>query len=309
MAHETKMIAMDMQGNPVADGASKIGQGPAREIIADFASTDAVVQHLVQHARTYWLDASDEDKAEEGRSFAPMILAICQNGDVVPVVVGGGFDDEEKDAFVSAMREQFQKWGVVRYGFMSEAWVATYDKGEDASLRPAERMNRVEVMTICAADKDGNTSFTALEMVRDATARVVDLPVYQPLAGNKSAGSQFGGRFTTLLQEVPDEDDNEQNNAAVLARLQMILNIPDAMEEILGDDFEALQAEGRAIWGRINEAVEKIGRASNTIEAQVASMAANARMMDAQGFTQKLAQAFIKRQADDKGEGHGETRH
>jgi hypothetical protein len=266
-----------MEMHSVGEGdSSQIGKGPAKPVDPSHASTKALVRHLRRYAKDWWLKAPDDERNDKSRSFAPMIIAVCANGDLVPVVAAMAFDEDEKEHFALHMRKMFQEWNVVRYAFMSEAWVATYegpdprvDGGLPEHLKPANRHDRKEVITICAASKNEESDFYALEMIRDwNTGLVVDLvPLDTGMRGvPKGRGLKMSGRFMELLEPPPYVGNPalDPENVSQFAMLSVILEAPEFMRdryEKFGQDFEQVKATGLEIKQRLQTAVDNLENA------------------------------------------------
>jgi hypothetical protein len=257
---------------------SNIGQGPSKPVHPSHASTKALMHHLLDYVRDWWLKPSEEEKNDKTRSFSPMLIAVCANGDIVPIVAVMAFDEDQKEEFALNMRKKFQVWNVQRYAFISEAWVATYN-GKDTRIprkggipehmRPVNRHDRKEVMSLAVVGKDEETEFYALELVRDwDTGLVTGLtPFDAGITGvKKGKGLQMSGRFMDLLKPPPYEGNPAMNpeNMQQISMLSIILDMPEFMRERyekFGQDFDGLQAKGRDIKARMEAAYKKLAKA------------------------------------------------
>ena len=132
--------------------------------------------------------------------FRPVLMVLCENGDLFPVMVEGFGEDEHKDLFCAQMRVAFKLWRVKSYVFAMEAWLS-YEAAKhvnpdgtiDTTKSASQQSDRKEVVFTIAIDKDGNKAKSCLEIIRDyqGGAHVIPFPM-----GNDM---DFAGRFTELL--------------------------------------------------------------------------------------------------------------
>jgi hypothetical protein len=127
----------------------------------------------------------------------PLCHAETANGDVH--VIGLPWEGPDgKSLMLDTLRDQFEKTGIVRYGIMSEAWLAMYHPGSAPypEVPPSKREDRVEVISIGAADQDGNRLHVAHRIERDTSGH--------PSVGEVFAipGCTTAGRMITLLEGV-----------------------------------------------------------------------------------------------------------
>lgn len=276
---------------------STIGQGPAHDMPDQFKSVTGLANSLSDYVRSFWLEAEDAVRNDSDRSFMPMLLAVCANGDVAPIGVGISMDENTKDMFVSKMREMFKTWGVVRYGFVSECWVATYQGTPDqpGRIMPSEHPDREEIMSIVVADLEGTVEARVLKMVRDEKGIVSDLILDEEKSKMSGGnGTSFGGRFASLLKEGEHTTDAHSTSAVeMLAFVERVLTVPEAMRNVFGDEFDSLQADGLKILTRIRATVAEFQAAEGPAET-IAQMKLNALMAEVQGFMMRIKAIWQK---------------
>lgn len=282
MAFEPKLTMLEGPG-PM----DQIGKGPPTEPAPPFASLDGLLDYHTTMLRGYWLD----EEREPDDQYAPMIVCVCGNGDVVPIVASGAFGNEgDKDSFAKFMRERMKEWGVVRYVFMSEAWVARMNDQSDVTLMPSERPDREEVMILVAADQEQAKSRTLI-MQRDwSTGLVTDL-ISDPIA----EGADLGGRFATLLKEeprrgmrpLPDEDFEMFRGA---------LSMNDAKPDRF-DDYEGDKEKCAAIWESI-ETSQKLAATEGPLQ-RFGQERLYVAVSQAQAMIRKWVEGWAKRDGPD----------
>lgn len=292
--------------------ASSIGQGPAQPIPATHASNTALLEHTKRYVEQFWFEAGEDERNDKNRTFSPMVIAVCANGDIVPIMAAMAFDEDEKEEFALTMRKLFQVWNVQRYAFISEAWVAVYE-GKDPrdkdgslpeSLRPVNREDRKEVMTINIAGKNEENEFDALEMVRDwNTGLVTGLISFETSFGDKS-GIKMTGRFMKLLEPPPFEGNPAHNpeNQTQIEMLSVILEAPEFMRERyekFGQDFEGVRAKGTAIKKRLKIAYDDLSKAPEP-EWEGLCAALNVVLDEARVYAQQMLSDIDERRAGER---------
>lgn len=126
-----------------------------------------IADQLIAHAINCYAKGDD--------MIAPIIHAETLDGETfVGASVWGS--DEEKDKTLRTIRQIFKARNIERYVLMSEAWMAWYNPGEIVGSnwperRPREREDRVEVINIVGADRDGNTLHRSYAIERDDNGR------------------------------------------------------------------------------------------------------------------------------------------
>lgn len=172
---------------------SEIGQGPGQETPKPFRTLDGLLDYHEDMLRGWW----NEPERTKDDVFDPMLIGVCANGDLVPVVASAAFrDDDSKDQFTAYMRERMREWNVVRYIMISEAW-AMRTNGELPNVPPSQSPDRYEIIMMLAADATDAKGRT-LQMIRDwQTGKVVHLIREHGDDGDHS------GRFANLLKPEP----------------------------------------------------------------------------------------------------------
>lgn len=174
---------------------SEIGRGPQVEMDPIFGSVDTMCGFMTTQHHEYF--ARPDTQADD--QYRPMLFAVCENGQVVPILTDFS-SDQEKDFFCAQMAVAFKLWRVVRYSFAMEAWFATDITEENKHLAPSQREDRKEMIFTSVIDKDGSSAFSALEMIRDwQTGKVTELRDMT----DQFKGTEFGGRFANLLGNKP----------------------------------------------------------------------------------------------------------
>jgi len=106
-------------------------------------------------------------------------------------------DERDKSFYIRAIRMSLKecKPSVVNYAFLSEAWLANYDrKPGPKDLTPSQRETRRECVVVSAGDHHG-AKMKVWEIIRDHQARVTDL------VEEKAEADHFEGRLHNLLAE------------------------------------------------------------------------------------------------------------
>lgn len=172
---------------------SDIGRGPAKPIPPEIETVEGFLDMIVaKHAEFYQENPNTE--------FRPMIIALCENGDMVPIMIGGDGSEEAKEAFCLQMGVAFKLWRVKSYVFSNEAWLSfaaasqinpdgTIDEDKSASKQP----DRKEVLFTSAVAKDGTSAHNCMEIIRDYKGGAHLVPYELP------EGVTLGGRFANLF--------------------------------------------------------------------------------------------------------------
>lgn len=170
-----------------------IGRGPAKPIPPEIATVEGFLKKITDHHASWYQDNPD-------RQFRPLLMVLCENGDMVPILVEGFSEEEEKQAFCEQMREAFKAWGVKSYVFAMEAWLSfasaamlNPDGTIDRTKSPSEQPDRKEVIFTVAVDRNGKKAQNCLEIIRDFQGK----PHVVPFKGLDD--TDFAGRFTELL--------------------------------------------------------------------------------------------------------------
>jgi hypothetical protein len=278
----------------IAD-VTKIGKGPKKPLGKDYRSVKNLAAHMVQYLRDWWADPEQDGSSE----FRPMVIAVCKNGDIVPIVVDASFDEDNKDAFVEQCRTMFKVWGVERYVFTSEAWLAE-SRQEDTSRgvpkedMPSQREDRLEV-TIVTAIERGKSVFTCLEMIRDwDTGKVNELREMKEIFGAPVSQLEglSKGRFSTMLEEpvAPEVPDNLQYTLDVL---RVVLDVPEAMRSDI-KDFDRWKKHGASLSARLEAAVAQIRVSVDQVAFQASLGKLRTIFEEVEIFRHDISKAFEK---------------
>ena len=298
MTTERGEMRMESIGGNVSE--DEIGKGPKKDLPIEFETVNGMLDHMVNYIRDYWLGPNARDPKDKDKSFTPMITAVCANGDILPIVIGSSFDEDSKDDLVEMCQKNFQKWGVVRYVFASEAWIASYT-GDDAQKAmkdpnrpmPSQMENRIEAMTIQAIDKDGSQASAALEMVRDwQTGLVTDLKEHMmdravPPDMRKPGALKLAGRFASLLDGYtkPKNPLDNPNNAMMVTMFKTVLNPPEEMLrakfEERGLDYRPTYEAGKALLAKLEIGWDLMEKADTRSQQRVVAEGLNELMLQA----------------------------
>lgn len=171
-----------------------IGQGPAKPIPTEIATVEGFLKKIADHHAMWYQNNPDGE-------FRPLLMVLCENGDLIPILVAGFGEDEEKTVFCEQMRETFKKWRVKSYVFAMEAWMSSMSVSDlnedgtiDSSKSPSKQPDRKEVVFTIAVDKDGNKAQNCLEIIRDYQGKPHLIPL------DALSGVDFAGRFAELLR-------------------------------------------------------------------------------------------------------------
>lgn len=174
---------------------TQIGRGPKVEMDPIFGSVQTMCDYMTAQHKEYFAHAD----AEADDQYRPMLFAVCENGEIVPILTDFQ-SDEQKDFFCAQMAVAFKLWRVVRYAFAMEAWFTDNVTEENKHIAPSQRDDRKEMIFTSVIDKDGSTAFSSLEMIRDwTTGKVTELRD----TTDRFKGTDFGGRFANLLGNKP----------------------------------------------------------------------------------------------------------
>lgn len=313
MEDQFDIDAVDQDGQRV--NFDRIGKGEGHVCPEEARTTEGLLTHLERWATDFWMKPSDEDRDDPSRGFIPTIVAVCGNGEIQHVVLNVPFDEENKDRIVRAMRHQFKQWGVVRYGFVSEAWAATYKvfpqgTDEDERVQPSEHPERREIMNIVVADREGAVFVSALDIKRDYNGIVRNIVKNTDMQSNPGS---FGGRFASLLKEGPEsaEDGDVSGMSSpmeFLKNLSNVLIIPDEMESVLNEQFSTLRADGETLFRQIAETVKEVMMTNDPAEGAEARMRLMAHLGDVKRFVHRVGERWKQhnegRDPDDTGVRH-----
>lgn len=172
---------------------SDIGRGPAKPIPAELETVNGFIDMMTaKHAEFYHENPDAE--------FQPLLMVLCENGDLIPVMVDGFGNDDQKDLFCAQMRVAFKLWRVKSYVFAMEAWLSyaaakavNPDGTIDSDKSASKQSDRKEVVFTIAIDKDGNKAKSCLEIIRDYKGGAHVVPFDLP------PEADFAGRFAELL--------------------------------------------------------------------------------------------------------------
>jgi hypothetical protein len=158
--------------------------------MSTFDTSEDMVNHMVHSAITLFNHAGGE--------LQPMWVLYAENGEVIPVVTRWE-NDNDKVAAVEFIKKLIKERNVIRFGFMSEVWVAYEDKDEPSGIMPSERPDRKEAIMVIVEDHDGFAEFGSMEITRDSDGSPV-LGQYEKKAGPGVDGV-ITGRFFNLFEK------------------------------------------------------------------------------------------------------------
>jgi hypothetical protein len=157
---------------------------------------DSMVDKSIKHAENVLI-------GKPGAALMPCFVLESSTGDLALIATPWS-SERDKEATAYALRETMRNAGVVRYSFISEAWMAVAPPGTEHKSRladhemPANRPDRVEIVIISASDKRAVKS-ALLRIVRGEAGTVVRLD-----RDNKEA-KHIKGRFADLLNPDPEQ--------------------------------------------------------------------------------------------------------
>lgn len=271
-----------------------IGKGPKKPLPRRFQTLDGLLDAHEEHVRAWWKEHGSDASA----SHRPMIIAVCKNGDIVPVMAMLAFDEAMKDQFADHMRGLLHQWRAERYVFISEAWLAEIDTTKDdpgwEHLPPSQRNDRKEIMMLVAADRK-KTKERMLEMVRDWTTGCVTELKADPK--RDEAAASMGGRFSTLLQPLDNPLDAEEHQER-LTLLETALHLRGAVPERI-DDFKRTRDWGRALWAEVEAARKAVESAVTKADMDAACDRFNRATDATRPFFLHLAEGYRRRDREE----------
>ena len=158
---------------------------------------DKLIQLAVEHAERVLI-------GHPGASILPSFVVETGDGQLA-IIATPWANERDKQITVLALRATMRKAGVVRYSFISEAWMAIAPAGTEHKTRladhemPANRPDRVEVVIISASDAKEVRS-VMLRIIRGEAGTVVRLD------RDQADAKAVKGRFVDLLK--PDSEQS-----------------------------------------------------------------------------------------------------
>ena len=143
-----------------------------------------------------WVREGAEEALIEHGGIAPHILVEMAGElrSLVPLDARQLGSEAYKDAFCAAFQQAAQDFGVERYAFVCEGWVANYQQDPEVNRRPSEREDRREVLIVMVCNRESEVLGSMREILRDAEGAISGLGP----EGHDSS-HQIGGRFIGLL--------------------------------------------------------------------------------------------------------------
>lgn len=178
--------------NEITALVDKLNAEEARPLPDFCASREAMVEKEYERVSKYMI-------GNAGAELLPTWVMATSKGQVV--VMATPFDGAgSKDVIAEAVRKFMRDANVVRYAFTTEAWAAnptkeSWDAGDKRP--PSEREDRVEIVMIVAADREGFTLNT-YKIERHDAGQVTALSLWKD--GKDMTG--FTGRFANMLDEA-----------------------------------------------------------------------------------------------------------
>lgn len=166
----------------------------------DPSTVEGLIELARRHAGDLYRDNNDPE-----HQLLPIWTAYSPTEGLIVVATpftGDSYEESErtKTRVLAMVEIMFACKGVTAYSFMSEAWVATVDKNLDpaiAKLKPSQRPDRREVVTIVAADRKGTKKQAAYEIERQ--------PNGAPRLGRDPCVEydSVSGRMVSVLDRIP----------------------------------------------------------------------------------------------------------
>lgn len=166
----------------------------------DPATVEGLIDMARRHANDLYRDNNDPE-----HQLLPIWTGYSPTEGLIVIATpftGDSYEESEqsKTRALAMVEIMFACKGVTAYSFMSEAWVATVEKHTDpaiAKLKPSQRMDRREVVTIVAADRSGNKKSAAYEIERQ--------PSGAPRLGREPYAEydSVEGRMLGVLDRIP----------------------------------------------------------------------------------------------------------
>lgn len=262
------------------------GQGEPQPSPQGFDTLEALLDTHEGMGRQFYKTA----KADQ--QHLPMIVCVCRDGTIAPVVAVDAFtNDERKSEFFTFMRGKMQEWNVVRYITMVEAWVATAStKDEDAYLNdytPSQRADRKECFVMVAADKDRAIGRMMILKRNPHSGRVNRV---EEDADLKDMAHKMGGRFSELLK--PEGRAMWWLDEEEMAMWSISLDLSLHNDPSRFDDFEGMKARGALLWTQLQGAYRL--QQSKALPGEGAAMAADLQP-ELKAFLADMVQGFLKR--------------
>lgn len=172
---------------------SDIGRGPAKPIPPEIQTVDGFLSAITAKHAEFYAENPDTE-------FRPILMVLCENGDLFPVMIASDGSEEEKELFCLQMKVAFKLWRVKSYVHATEAWLSfaaakqiNPDGTIDDDKRASQQADRKEVLFTVAIDKGGNQASNCMEIIKDYRGNRHLIPFDLP------EGISLGGRFTELL--------------------------------------------------------------------------------------------------------------
>ena len=143
------------------------------------------------------IESTKKNLVENG-SLMPVAMLYCQNQE--HRIYGTQFQsDEDKNAFTKFLRQEMKNHDVMAYIFISEAWMAKYDKDDKAGYknpdgsykRPSEDPKKIECIFVTFETKLSN-EVICIEIDRDGDKI--------KFGHEQRNGRAEGGRFHDILK-------------------------------------------------------------------------------------------------------------
>jgi hypothetical protein len=167
--------------------------GEARARKARAADAGATVEGLAE-----FLAGFVEQRFKRSRDVEPMFVGIKPNGEHL-ICPTPWRDEAEKVALLEALRIVFKAAGVVRYGMVSEVWLARYrpeevPAGRQPAVLPRDRQDKAEAVMIAVVEPGRPVLTTTREVIRPWDGGPAHL-------GPPDTHEGFTGRMVELLEE------------------------------------------------------------------------------------------------------------
>ena len=111
-----------------------------------------------------------KNKHKRVKQLTPMFHLVSPDANRQDLIIGCEWANaNEKYMAIAAVKEKAHEIGAVAAMFITEAWMAKYDKDHTRGINdpPSENPNRIEIVIAIAIDNDGHQESATWQIVRD----------------------------------------------------------------------------------------------------------------------------------------------